>query len=93
MMNINQELPVMAQDVRMKVVGDEHITKIKEALKNKPNKNSDANSFSICDDILLCAQRVVVTMTRKRCIATISQQTSKSGKDEGSGEKLCLLLD
>lgn len=46
MTNIIEELPVTAQDIKMKSVGDEDITKMKEALKCKQDTNS--SNFPVC---------------------------------------------
>ncbi|XP_014789760.1 uncharacterized protein K02A2.6-like [Octopus bimaculoides] len=68
MTNVIQQLPATTQNIKMKAIGDEYITEIKEALKNNQNKTSDASRFSICDDILIYAQRVVVPITFQKYV-------------------------
>lgn len=59
--NTIQELPVAAaHDIKVKSIKDSNITRMKTTLKNKRNKNTSSNNFSLCDDVLMCAQRVDV---------------------------------
>eukprot|EP00106_Octopus_bimaculoides_P020740 XP_014788182.1 PREDICTED: uncharacterized protein K02A2.6-like [Octopus bimaculoides] len=60
MCNVIHELPVTAHDIRMVSADDNHITRMKKLLNNKQNKNTNSNNFSLRDDVLMYAQRVVV---------------------------------
>lgn len=71
--------------IRKKASGDEEITKIKEAFRKEQNKNSAIFNLRRYSDVWSKSGGF------KRCLAIISQRTSRNCRDESCNQELYLL--
>lgn len=65
--NTVQELPVTLQEIRIKEKIDKYITEKRKQISSQHYIKNDGESFfSICDEILMCGERVVIPEALKK---------------------------
>ena len=65
MSNTVKELPVTLDEIKLKAKNDIFIRKMKEVVTSKKYKTSSP-AYSICDEVLLYAGRVVMPVVLRR---------------------------
>lgn len=93
LVNTVRELPVTLEEIKKAAKMDEYITNMKKHVRwnKKKKKGLSVSPFSICDEMLMYADRVVIPRVLQKSFERVSYGPSWNLQNEVANERLCLL--